>query len=102
MAAARLRLPVSKWGNSCSSATEAIEKHVLAHSIYLETRGKIEHVPTLTDLAAQRLASASEADSQSLEDIPSVILPLNIGRLSLELTQNTIPGVFSRVAVPLS
>ncbi|KAJ7322950.1 hypothetical protein DFH08DRAFT_354212 [Mycena albidolilacea] len=70
------RLAVS-WGNSFHLAKEAIEKSVNEHQQKQNSR-IVNHVPRLVDLAAERLGNLSAENSNSLDDIPPVILGLHI------------------------
>ncbi|KAJ7669362.1 hypothetical protein DFH06DRAFT_1180734 [Mycena polygramma] len=68
--------PVSAWGKCFQLAKAAIEKHVDEHHRFVSSQNNpfADHVPSLVDLAAQRLADFSFEDSDSLNDIPPIIL----------------------------
>ncbi|KAJ7753732.1 hypothetical protein B0H16DRAFT_1886800 [Mycena metata] len=72
--------PPVKWGKCSTLAKETIEKHVAAHKQYVSAPSMVDHVPSLVDLAAQRLAHFSESkeESDSFEDIPLVVLEFHI------------------------
>ncbi|KAJ7698595.1 hypothetical protein B0H17DRAFT_1328498 [Mycena rosella] len=74
--------PLSKWGNSFCTAKEAIEERIDANEHYLSARENLHHVPSLVDLAAERLANSAAAlqDVESLDDVPPIILSVNIWR----------------------
>ncbi|KAJ7322957.1 hypothetical protein DFH08DRAFT_941686 [Mycena albidolilacea] len=69
--------PAVSWGNSFHLAKEAIEKSVNEHQQKQNSR-IVNHVPRLVDLAAERLGNLSAENSNSLDDIPPVILGLHI------------------------
>ncbi|KAJ7138503.1 hypothetical protein C8R43DRAFT_1019340 [Mycena crocata] len=70
--------PVSDWKDSFQLAKDTIENRVDAHQRYLSASGPNQnHVPNLVDLAAERL---SLEDSESLDNIPLVILAANISK----------------------
>jgi hypothetical protein len=77
----RYRYPVKEDLGECFRlAKEAIEKSLKDHQELVSRRNNplVGHVPRLVDLAAERLGSLSAKDSDSLDDIPPVILGLHI------------------------
>ncbi|KAJ7484393.1 hypothetical protein FB451DRAFT_1392948 [Mycena latifolia] len=71
---------MSNWGQSSRLARAVIEKHVGVHQLYLSVRDNTDQVPTLVDLAAERLANSSSQIAESLDDVPPIILSLYIWR----------------------
>ncbi|KAF8217718.1 hypothetical protein K438DRAFT_2006765 [Mycena galopus ATCC 62051] len=67
---------VSDWGDCFNAAKDAIEKFVHEHARLVSKRNSqfLDYVPRLVDLAAERLGNSFGEDSNSLDDIPPVVL----------------------------